>query len=44
MKPTTGYRALVERAEQKVKSLSPEKVTRRLGKPGVLLVDLRDVR
>jgi rhodanese-related sulfurtransferase len=44
MRPTTGYQALVARAEQKVKALSPEKVTRRIGKPGVLLVDLRDIR
>ena len=44
MKPTTGYQALVARAEQSVTSLSPQEVQQRRSQEGVLLVDLRDIR
>ncbi len=44
MKPKTGFRDLVAKAEQRVKSLTPAEVRQRLGQEGVLLVDLRDIR
>ncbi|MCB1672863.1 MAG: rhodanese-like domain-containing protein [Gammaproteobacteria bacterium] len=44
MKPRTGFRDLVRRAEQRVRSLTPAEVSQRLGGEGVLLVDLRDIR
>jgi rhodanese-related sulfurtransferase len=44
MKPTTGFKKLVERAEAEVESLTPQEVDDRINKPGVVLVDLRDVR
>lgn len=44
MKLKLGYKALVARAEEKVKSLDPSEVDARIGGDGVLLVDLRDVR
>ncbi|MFM1895987.1 MAG: hypothetical protein RLZZ385_1061 [Pseudomonadota bacterium] len=36
--------ALVQRAEQQVRSLDSQAVAQRLNQPGVLLVDLRDIR
>lgn len=44
MKPTTGYQALVARAEEKVVSLTPGEVREKQNLEGVLLVDLRDIR
>ena len=44
MKPTTGFRKLVERAEAEIESLTPQEVDSRINKAGVLVVDLRDVR
>lgn len=44
MKPTTGYKALVARAEQKVSSLTPQEVEECRTQKGVLVVDLRDIR
>jgi rhodanese-related sulfurtransferase len=44
MKPTVGFRTLVERAEAEIRSLSPAEVAERISEPGVLLVDIRDVR
>ena len=44
MKPTTGYQALVARAEEKVTTLTPQEVKERQNLDGVLLVDLRDIR
>ena len=44
MKPTTGYQALVARAEEKVTTLTPQEVKERQNLEGVLLVDLRDIR
>ena len=44
MKPTTGFKKLVERAEAEVQSLTPQEVDDRINKAGVVLVDLRDVR
>jgi len=44
MKPTTGYLALVARAEEKVASLTPQEVSERRNQDGVILVDLRDIR
>lgn len=39
-----GFRTLVERAESRVNTLSPQDVNTRRVKDGVLLVDLRDIR
>ena len=39
-----GYRELVQRAEAQVRSQSPAELARRFPAPGVLLVDLRDIR
>jgi len=44
MKLKLGYKALVEQAEQEIKSLTPEEVDERIKQDGVLLIDLRDVR
>jgi rhodanese-related sulfurtransferase len=44
MKPTTGFKALVARAEQKVSALTPDEVNELRQKEGVMLVDLRDIR
>ena len=44
MKPKIGVEALVARAEAQVTSLSPREVEQKLSEPGVLLVDLRDIR
>lgn len=44
MKLSRGYRELVAQAEGRVVSLSPAEVDARIGVPGVLLVDLRDIR
>jgi rhodanese-related sulfurtransferase len=44
MKPTTGFKALVARAEQKVDALSPQQVNELRQQEGVMLVDLRDIR
>jgi len=44
MKPRIGYQQLVAQAESRVAALSVDEVTRRLGREGVLLVDLRDIR
>ena len=44
MHPRKGFMELVERAEQRVNSLEPAEVARRLSEDGVLLVDLRDIR
>lgn len=44
MKVSKGYQKLVAEAEQLVTALSVEEVETRLREPGVLLVDLRDVR
>ncbi|MES1926638.1 rhodanese-like domain-containing protein [Salinisphaera sp. T31B1] len=40
----TTAATLVARANERVTTLSPEEVARRRGEPGVLVVDLRDVR
>ena len=39
-----GVKALVEEAEELVTSLTPDEVSQRAGEPGLLLVDLRDIR
>lgn len=39
-----GYKALLARAEEKVKALSPSEVKEHLNSKGVLLVDIRDIR
>jgi rhodanese-related sulfurtransferase len=39
-----GVKTLVEEAEKEVTTLSPQEVDRRIGEPGLLLVDLRDIR
>ena len=44
MKVSKGYQQLVAEAEQVVTALSAEQVEARRHQPGVLLVDLRDVR
>ena len=44
MKPSTGFKDLVARAEARVKSLTPEQVNELRQQEGVLLVDLRDIR
>lgn len=44
MKPRIGYQQLVAQAESRVAALRVDEVTRRLGREGVLLVDLRDIR
>ncbi len=44
MQLTVGYADLVARAEREIDSLSPREVDARIGKPGVVLVDLRDIR
>ncbi len=44
MKPKIGVEALVARAQAQVTSLSPSEVEQKLSEPGVLLVDLRDIR
>lgn len=44
MKPRIGYQQLVAQAESRVAALPVDEVTRRLGREGVLLVDLRDIR
>lgn len=41
---TKGYRALVDEAMAQVKTYSVEEVHGRLGEPGLLVVDIRDVR
>lgn len=44
IKVKKGVHALVEEAEAKVTTLSPEEVDARSGEEGVLLIDLRDIR
>ena len=44
MKLTKSVKDLVAEAQGKVRSLSPAEVDVRLQQPGVLLVDLRDIR
>lgn len=44
MKLKLGYAELVARAEREIESLSPREVDARIGRAGVLLVDLRDIR
>lgn len=44
MKPTIGSQELVTRAESRASALTPAQIEQRLGKTGVLLVDLRDIR
>jgi len=44
MKLKLGYKALVERAEQQIESITPTEVDERIKRDGVLLIDLRDVR
>ncbi len=44
MKISKGFRELVAEAEAKVTALTPADVDKKIGKPGVLLIDLRDVR
>lgn len=44
MKPTKGYKQLVEEAEALIDTLSTEEVSERIKRAGTLLVDLRDVR
>ena len=44
MKTSKGFRELVAEAEAKVTALTPADVDKKIGKPGVLLIDLRDVR
>jgi rhodanese-related sulfurtransferase len=39
-----GFRQLVDEAKSRVKTISLEDAKARLGRPGVLFVDLRDVR
>ncbi|MXZ80650.1 MAG: rhodanese-like domain-containing protein [Gammaproteobacteria bacterium] len=39
-----SFKEMVERADAAVVTLSPEEVAERLGRPGVLLVDIRDIR
>ena len=41
---TKSVHTLVEEAEKQVTTLTPEEVEQRIGEPGLLLVDLRDVR
>ena len=41
---TTGYKALVEQAESRIKAYTVEQVQQKLADPRVQLVDLRDVR
>jgi rhodanese-related sulfurtransferase len=41
---TKSVHALVEEAEREVTTLTPEEVEQRIGEPGLLLVDLRDIR
>ncbi len=44
MKISKGYQQLVAEAEQNVVTDSPEQVEQRRHEPGVILVDLRDIR
>lgn len=44
MKITKGVKALVNEAEAQVETLTPLQVEERLGRPGVMIVDLRDIR
>ncbi len=44
MKLKMGVKELVARAEKVIESLTPAEVDQRLAEPGVLLVDLRDIR
>ena len=41
---TRGYRALVDEAMAQVRTYSVQQVRERLGRPDLLLVDIRDVR
>ena len=44
MKLKLGFKELVARAESEIAALTPAEVDKRIGKEGVLLVDLRDIR
>lgn len=44
MKITKGVKALVNEAEAQIETLTPLQVEERLGRPGVMIVDLRDIR
>ena len=44
MKITKGVKALVNEAEAQIETLTPLQVEERLGRPGVMMVDLRDIR
>jgi len=44
MQITTSARELVANAERRITTLSPRDVEARLQRPGVLLVDIRDIR
>ena len=44
MKLKKGFRQLVAEAEQQIQSRSPAEVASSLAEPGILLVDLRDIR
>jgi rhodanese-related sulfurtransferase len=41
---TTGYKALVEAAEREIETVPPEEAVKLVGKPDVVLVDIRDIR
>lgn len=41
---TQGVKALVDKAEAEVTTLSPQDVEQRIGEEGLLIVDLRDIR
>ena len=42
--PNTSFKEMIERADAQVVTLSPGEVAARLDKPGVVLLDIRDVR
>ena len=41
---TTGYKALVEAAEKEIETVPPEEAIKLVGRDGVVLVDIRDIR
>lgn len=42
--PHTGFQEMIDQADRAVVTLSVEQVAERLARPGVLLVDIRDIR
>lgn len=42
--PNIGFQEMIEQADQAVTTLSPKQVAERMHSPGVLLVDIRDIR